>query len=249
MQMSTAGWTEGRVESWREWAPGLSTVRVIADVEHFAPGQFFQLGLDVDGHRVRRSYSASSAPGAPLEFYVTEVTNGALTPSMFKLREGEGLWVERTARGFFTLEHVPRTKRLWMVATGTGLGPFISMLRHQSTWDHSQEVVLVHGVRTLPELAYREELEALAKQRPLRYVPMVTRDTPARGELAARVTTALEQGSLEEAADARLVPEESHVLLCGNPDMIVEMQTLLGARGLKKHRVREPGHVTIEKYW
>lgn len=247
--MSTAGWTAGRVESWHEWAPGLATLRVAADVEHFAPGQFFQLGLDVDGARVRRSYSASSAPGDPLEFYVTEVPNGALTPSMFALAPGDTLWVERTARGFFTLEHVPKTKRLWMVATGTGLGPFISMLRHASTWEHSNEVVLVHGVRTLPELAYREELEALTQKRPLRYVPLVTRDTPTRGELGARVTTALEQGTLEDAAGAKLSPEESHVLLCGNPDMIAEMQSLLAARGLEKHRVRKPGHVTVEKYW
>ena len=78
---------------------------------------------------------------------------------------------------------------------------------------------------------------------------MVTRDTPTRGELVGRATTTLAEGTLEAAAGARLSPEDSHVLLCGNPDMIVEMQSLLGARGLKKHRVREPGHVTIEKYW
>jgi ferredoxin--NADP+ reductase len=104
-------------------------------------------------------------------------------------------------------------------------------------------------VRTLPELAYREELEALTKTRPFRYVPLVSRDIAASGELAGRTTTTLESGALERAADAPLRPEDSHVLLCGNPDMIVEMQSLLAARGMKKHRVREPGHITVEKYW
>ncbi len=247
--MTAAGWSPGYVESWHEWSPGLVTVRVRADVETFVPGQFFQLGLDLNGDRVRRSYSAASAPGEPLEFYLTEVPGGVLTPSLFRLRQGQELWVERTPHGFFTLDYVPKTKRLWLVATGTGLGPYISMLRHARTWEHAEEVVLVHGVRTLSELAYREELEGLTKSRPLRYVPLVSREAVTRGELPGRITTALERGTLEEAARARLSPEDSHVLLCGNPDMIAEMQTLLAARGLEKHRVRKPGHVTLEKYW
>src|SRR5690606_9895727 len=134
---------------------------------------FFQLGLDRDGERLRRSYSAASAPGAPLEFYLTNVEGGALTPPLFELTPGDRLWIETTPRGFFTLRHVPPTERLWMIATGTGLGPFISMLRTPETWAHAREFVIVHGVRSPDQLAYRLELEALTESRPLRYVPMV----------------------------------------------------------------------------
>jgi ferredoxin--NADP+ reductase len=247
--MTTGGWVEGRVTHWQRWADGLATLRVDAAVAPYEAGQFFQLGLDIGGERVRRSYSASSAPGAPLEFFLTSVPGGALTPALFRLHEGDRLWVESTPRGFFTLRYVPPCRNLWMVATGTGLGPYVAMLRAESTWQHAQEIVLVHGVRTAEHLAYREELEALGRQRPLRYVPLVSRTQEPQGALPGRVTTTLESGALERAAGLSLTPEDSHVLLCGNPVMIGDMLALLEARGLRKHRTRQPGHVTFEKYW
>lgn len=248
--MTTGGWVEGRVVRWRHWGEGLATLVVDAPVQTFEPGQFFQLGLDVGGERLRRSYSVASAPGEPLEFYLTQVAEGALTPHLFRLRPGERLWVEITPRGFFTLGYVPKSTCLWLIATGTGLGPFISMLRSEGTWEHAREFVLVHGVRTATQLAYREELEELARRRPLRYVPVVSR--PAEGDehlLSGRITTLLETGSLEAAAGLSLDPEDHHLLLCGNPEMITDMMALLQDRGLRRHRVRQPGHVTFEKYW
>lgn len=248
--MTTGGWVEGRVVRWHHWDAGLATLQIDAQVRPFEAGQFFQLGLDLDGERVRRSYSASSAPGEPLEFYLTNVAGGALTPSLFRLQPGERLWLESTPRGFFTLRFVPRARCLWLVATGTGLGPFISMLRTPSTWEHAERFVVVHGVRTEAQLAYREELEALSQVRPLSYVPVTSR-SPARGptHLAGRVTTLLSDGALERAAETTLTPEDHHVLLCGNPQMITDMMPLLEARGLRRHRARQPGHVTFEKYW
>lgn len=249
--MTTGGWVEGRVAHWQTWDEGLSTLRIDAPVGDFEAGQFVQLGLDLEGERVRRSYSISSAPGEPLEFLLTNVVGGTLTPHLFRLRPGEPLWVERTPRGFFTLRYVPPGTCLWLVATGTGLGPFISMLRSPGIWQHSERILLVHGVREPSHLAYRDELEALSRTRPLRYLPVVSRAAlpPGSSELAGRVTSVLESGALEEAAQTTLTPEGHHVLLCGNPEMIRDMMTLLDARGLKRHRMRQPGHVTFEKYW
>lgn len=247
--MTTGGWTEGRVTEWQRWAEGLATLRLAAEVQPFEAGQFFQLGLDIGGERIRRSYSASSAPGAPLEFFLTNVPGGALTPALFRLEEGARLWVETTPRGFFTLRYVPPCEHLWMVATGTGLGPYVAMLRAESTWSHARQIVLVHGVRSHEHLAYRDELEALSQERSLRYVPIVSGTQGPRAALQGRVTTALESGALERAAGLSLAPADSHVLLCGNPVMIGDMMALLEARGLRKHRARQPGHVTFEKYW
>lgn len=249
--MTTQGWVEGRVVHWKMWDEGLATLRIDASVGEFEAGQFLQLGLDLDGQRVRRSYSISSAPGEPVEFLLNEVPGGTLTPHLFRLGPGDPVWIEKTPRGFFTLRHVPPGSYLWLVATGTGLGPFISMLRSPDTWQHSERIILVHGVREPAHLAYRTELEELCRSQPLRYLPVVSRASlpPEPIELPGRITTLFESGALEEAAEVRLSPEGHHVLLCGNPAMIRDMMTLLEARGLRRHRVRNPGHVTFEKYW
>ncbi len=243
------GYVEGRVLRWKKWDTGLATLVVEAPVDPFQPGQFFQLALDREGELVRRSYSVASAPGAQLEFYLTKVEGGALSPALFALREGDTVLVDRTARGFFTLEYVPKVRRLWLVATGTGLGPYIAMLRTEATFEHAEEIVVVHGVRSHAQLGYRAELEELAAERALRDVPGVSREEPREGVLGGRITAALSSGALERAAGRTLNPADSHVLLCGNPAMIKDMMTSLGERGLERHRVRKPGHITVEKYW
>lgn len=245
-----SGWSEGRLLSRRDWAPGLSTLRVEADVEPFQPGQFVNLSLEGAADEDRRSYSIASPPGAPLEFLVTEVAGGKLTPRLFGLRVGDPLLVERKPQGFFTLRWVPAARDLWMIATGTGLGPFLSILKSEEVWQRFERVVVVHGVRDARHFAHEGELEAMKSVRPaLHTVRIVSREVPVSGVLAGRVTTALENGELERAAGSGLEPANAHVMLCGNPTMIDEMTTLLAARGMKKHRVRNPGHITVEKYW
>ncbi len=243
--------SQGRVVARREWNPGLFTLSVEAEVAPFVPGQFLNLGLMLDGQMVRRAYSLASAPGAHLEFYVTEVSGGALTPALVRLEPGAALWVDPKPQGFFTLDWVPPAEELWMVATGTGLGPFISMLRAGEALRRFQRVVVVHGTRHAAELAYAEEIAALAVQHPGRVarVPVVSRDPQAPDALHGRITQALATGELEERAGVAISPERSHLMLCGNPAMIDELLALLAARGLNRHRTRKPGHITVERYW
>jgi ferredoxin--NADP+ reductase len=245
-----SGWSDGRLVSRSDWAPGLATLRIEAEVERWQPGQFLNLSVEGAADEDRRSYSIASPPGGLLEFLVTEVAGGKLTPRLLGLAVGDSLLVERKPQGFFTLHWVPPARDLWMVATGTGLGPFLSMLRSEEVWQRFERVVLVHGVRDATHFAHRDDLEALARVHTgLSLVGLVSRETPASGVLAGRATTALTDGSLERAAGISIDPANSHVMLCGNPQMIEDMTVLLAARGLRKHRVRNPGHITIEKYW
>lgn len=231
-----------------EWSPHLRTLRVELSGVHFEAGQFFQLALPGLGYLEKRSYSASSAPGAPLEFFLSLVPGGQLTPSLFELEVGDAVDVESTPYGFFTLNEVPDCEVLWLISTGTGLGPTISMLRHGAIFERFSKICVVHGVRHRAELAYRKELETFVKDRGLTYVPVVSREPPETSELAGRVTTNYASGDLMRAAGLPL-DERSHVLLCGNPLMIEEMTAELKARGLTKHRRREPGHFNFERYW
>ena len=216
----------------------------------FRPGQFMNLGLQLPSGFVSRSYSLASAPGEPLEVLLARVGEGALTPALFELKEGASLVLDPKPQGFFTFDYVPPHRELWLLATGTGLGPFLSMLRSGRAFEGAERVILVHGTRGPLELAHRSELEGLATERgaAFRYAPVLSRESEA-GALSGRVTQVLASGQLEERVQTRISAETAHFLLCGNPSMIDDVIRLLGERGLKRHRQRTPGHITTEKYW
>jgi ferredoxin--NADP+ reductase len=222
-----------------------------ASAAPFVPGQFINLGLELTGGRVKRSYSLASAPGQPCEVYLSLVPEGALTPALFERGPGDSIWLDDRALGFFTLDHVPPAERLWMIATGTGLGPFLAMLRGPTVWQRFARIVLVHGVRYVSHLGYRAELERLIDEHPaqLAYLPAVTREAPPPAALSGRLPALIASGELERRLELGFDPARDHVLCCGNPAMIGEVQSVLGARGLEKHRPRKPGHITIESYW
>jgi ferredoxin/flavodoxin---NADP+ reductase len=225
------------------------TLRVAARPT-FRPGQFMNLGLQLPSGFVSRSYSLASAPGEELEVLLARVGEGALTPALFDLAVGAELSLDPKPQGFFTFDYVPPHRELWMLATGTGLGPFISMLRSGEAFARAERVVLVHGARTAADLAYRAELEELVRDKAggFVYVPVLSRK-PEPDLLQGRLTGALASGQLEQRAGLKLAPEASHVLLCGNPAMIDEVIAQLAERGLRRHRQRNPGHITTEKYW
>lgn len=245
------GWLETKVAERRDWAPGLATLRFDAPPPSFRAGQWLNFALWIDGEFVKRAYSLASAPGEPLEIFLTHVERGAFSPRLFAMQPGESIFAEEKARGFFTLEHVPSTDELWMFASGTGIGPFISMLRTPEPWQRFRRLFLVHGVRQVAHLAYQEELQRLSALHDdaLTWVPVVSREPDASGVVHGRVTTALEDGSLGRFAGAEPTPERAHVLLCGNPAMIDDSMALLEARGMVRHRLRKPGHITTERYW
>ena len=152
-------------------------------------------------------------------------------------------------RGFLTLDEVPDARHLWLLATGTGIGPFVAMLKDPRTRVRFERVTLVHSVRTGAELGYREQIEQLCRQQPhcLRYLPAVTReDVP--GALAQRIPHAIDDGSLELAAGLDIRPAHSHVMLCGSSAMISDTTERLKQRGLQRHLRRSPGHISLEKY-
>jgi ferredoxin--NADP+ reductase len=244
-------WLETRVVENRHWTESLFTLRVEGAPLAFEAGQFVRIALEIEGERVARAFSMVSAPGEPLlEFYGVVVPQGPLSPRLARLQAGEHLFVAANPAGFLVLSEVPHAETLWLMATGTGIAPFISMLRADTPWRRFEKVVLVHAVRLAPELVYRDDIDRARARHGARflYVPIVSRED-APNALRGRIPVLLTDGRLEGAAGLELAPTGSQVMLCGNPDMLKDTTRALVERGLRKNRRRTPGQITVESFW
>ncbi len=248
-------WVQGTVIGNKRWTDRLHSLQVSAPEVTFVAGQFGRLALPAPPgskeEMLGRPYSFVNAPGeAPHEFYFVTVPDGPLSARLAALAPGDSAWLLRTANGFFSVAELPDADALWCLSTGTGLGPFLSILRTPDPWARFGRIVLVHAVRHARELSYRDVIAGIAAAHPgaFTHVPMVSREVHA-GALAGRIPDAIGDGRLESRAGLALAAENSHVMLCGNPAMVDDTQKTLEARGMRRHRRREPGHVTVETYW
>lgn len=244
-------WLEGRVVGQKHWTDRLLSLQVAAPLGSFQAGQFVKLALDIGGERVARPYSFVNPPGMePHEFYYNIVAEGPLTPRLAALAAGDLIYVAPGIAGFLILSEVPDAENLWLLATGTGLAPFLSILRTEEPWKRFGRVVLVHATRTADEQVYGGLLDAVAGARGERFrrVAFVSREK-AHGALEGRIPAAIADGRLERAAATELSAARSQAMLCGNPQMVADVMAALAARGMRKHRRRAPGHITVETYW
>ncbi len=237
-------WLTGKVIENRHWTESLFSLRVQGAELDFRAGQFVRIALDIEGQRVARAFSFVNPPQDPtLEFYGVIVPGGPLSPRLARLQAGDALHVAANPAGFLVLSEVPDAETLWLISTGTGLAPFLSILRTETPWQRFKNVVLVHAVRHAKELTYRD----LIQKTPARYVSFVSRE-PVAGSLAGRIPAAIADGRLEAAAGVAL-DARAHVMLCGNPQMLRDATAALVARGMRKHRRRTPGHISVESFW
>ena len=249
--IAMAEWIEGKIVANTHWTENLFTLQVEADINNFTAGQFTSLALDIDGERIARPYSFLSSPGQqPLEFFFYTATGGVLSNRLVELENGSPVWVKKQANGFFVLDEVPECKELWMLGTGTGVAPFLSILGTEEPWQRFEKIVLVYAVRKASDLRYQDRMAQLKANYPDRffYQPFVSREQ-VTGALDGRIPAALGDGRLEEAVGLQLNPECSHFMLCGNPDMVKDVTELLKEKGFRKNRRRTPGHITTENYW
>ena len=236
------------------------------EVPAFEPGQFVQVGLMVTlparagrggaatatrQRPVWRAYSIASSARERrfLELCVVQVPGGRLTTPLWDLEPGERVWLENRARGEFTPDLAPRGADMIWIATGTGVAPFVSMLRTYSSGERWRRAVLVHGVRRAEELVYRVELEERARaDRAFTYLPVVSREPEWTG-LRGRVQVALAEGTWRSVCATPLDATCAHVYLCGNPEMIRDVGQSLLERGFTADRPGVPGNLHYERYW
>jgi ferredoxin--NADP+ reductase len=256
-----------------EVAPGLCIFRVAPlnwDLPQFSPGQYCPLGLEPAAKRVpysvpeektcppdqliKRPYSiaSSSSQDNYLEFYIKMVENGALTPRLFALKNGDKLWMREKVFGMFTLDDIPEDKNVIFFATGTGLSPYMSMLRSHLTTDTHRKWAVVHGALNSWDLGYRDELIMMQRFCPeMKYIPIISEPskepTPWHGEV----------GFLDQVWKTKLVdkiwgeevtPENTMVFLCGHPLMVSGMEALLQSDNFTQHTKKTPGSYIKEKF-
>lgn len=245
-------WATGTLVQKKNWHDHLFSLHIHAPKFSFVPGQFVRLGISSgsDTPMKHRAYSIASALDEDhYEFFITSVEGGEVSPLINRLAVGDAIQISQRPSGFFTLEAVPNAKTLWLISTGTGLGPYLSMLKTADTWERFEHIILIHAVRHVHDLAYQTTIQKFidAQLGRLTYLPIVSREK-VQGTLQGRIPALIQSGQIEAFA-GKPIDENSQVLLCGNPAMIQDTKALLAERGLELNMRRRPGHVTLEQYW
>lgn len=245
-------WVKGVVVNNTHWTDNLFSLRIQADIAPFAAGQHTSLALDVEGERIAQPYSILSRPDEqPLEFFFYTQLEGDLSRALSRKVTGDTVWVQRQPEGTLTLAGITDPgKNLCLMATGTGVAPFISMLRTDQPWQLFDHVALIYAARIWDDFQYRELFETLKKRYPDRFtlIPFISREQ-REGAIHGHIPDKLRRGELEQKLGFQLDPDDSHVMLCGNPGMVKDTVDILQSRGFRDNRPGQPGHLSYESYW
>ena len=264
---STDKFTSERVTHVQTWVPGkLFSFRLSRHAGlRFTPGQFLRLGVNrilagKPDEIAWRAYSVVSADYAEhLEFFSIVVPGGEFTSELVRLQPGDTVHVDRQPFGFLTTARFQGGSELWLLSSGTGLAPFLSILADPQVWQQYDRIVLVHCVRESRELVYQDLIHGFTHDpllselckfhdNHLIYIPVVTRE-PSFGGLHKRLPELIRSGELESAAGLPLDHDRSRIMICGNPEMVDDVRKALGERGFRTSRKSSPGQIAVENYW
>jgi len=244
------------------------------ELPDYAPGQFVVLGLPGKAPRVsspmsdieiqppnpdkliKRAYSIASSSKKKhqyLEFYITLIRSGSLTPRLFALKEGDKIHMGKRTSGIFTLDDTPEHVNLALMGTGTGLAPYMSMIRTFLKKKSDRRFTIIHGARHSWDLGYRLELSMLARLVDhFDYFPVISRPgeetIPWAGE-TGHVQDVWARGLVAEGWGIKPTPENTNIFLCGNPGMIDTTLEMLAADGFREKTRKKPGEVHVERWW
>lgn len=240
----------------QHWTDELFSFRTTRDPSlRFQSGQFVMVGLEVDGKPLVRAYSiASPAWHEELEFYSIKVADGPLTSRLQKIKVGDQVLIGRKPTGTLVLDGLKPGKRLYMLGTGTGLAPWLSLARDPEVYERFEQVIVTHTVRQVSDLNYRELFETelpndeilgeiVAPK--LRYYPTVTREA---FKTQGRITTLIETGQLfRDLGNPEPNPAEDRFMLCGGPSVLADLKPLLESRGYVEGSLAAPGDYVLER--
>lgn len=227
-----------------------------ADLLPFQAGQFARLQVEVENDEgdleaFANPYSFINTPDEEyIEVYFDVVPNGKVSNGLAALQSGDSIEIAQPCVGFFVLSKTPEARHLWMLSTGTGIGPYLSMLKTDEAWERFEKIILVHAVPLANELCYADTIQTFAEQYPdkFQFIPVVSREDH-QGALKGRIPELIKNGALEEKAELIINKENSHIMLCGNSGMLKDSKAILKERDMDRHLNHKPGHVSAEQYF
>jgi len=227
-----------------------------AELLPFKAGQFARLQVEVKNdegelEKFANPYSLLNTPDEKYgEVYFDKVPGGKVSNGLAALIPGDTLEIAQPCVGFFILSQIPDSKHLWMMSTGTGIGPYLSMLKTNEAWQRFEKIILVHAVPYANELCYADLIQSFADAHPDKFlfIPIVSREDH-EGSLRGRIPALIENGELEARAGLEICKENSHVMLCGNSGLLKDTKEILKDRGMERHLNHKPGHVSSEQYF
>ncbi|XRY30710.1 MAG: FAD-binding oxidoreductase [Buchnera aphidicola (Tetraneura akinire)] len=250
-------WIIGKIYKIKKWNEKLFTLIIHASIDPFIAGQFTKLAIFDNKNKkisIQRAYSFVNPPKKKnLEFYILLIPNGKLTNYLYNLKPSEKILISKNSFGFFTIDKIKSCENLWMISTGTGVGPYISILQDNIWKTKFKRIIVVNAVRYKSDLIYLPLLKKIKKENKgrIQIITIISREKFFHNKyLKERIPNLIKNNILEEKVGIKINSKNSHVMLCGNPNMVRETKKILQEeKKLTKNLIRKPGHITTENYW
>ncbi|WP_343189075.1 FAD-binding oxidoreductase [Buchnera aphidicola (Chaitoregma tattakana)] len=246
-------WIDARVIEVKKWKYPLFSLILHAKISPFIAGQFAKIVIFKNEKKIQRAYSYVNSPkDKNLEFYIACIKNGKITNALYKLMPGNNIVISKKSFGFFTLKEVPQTENLWMISTGTAIGPYLSMLQDGGKEIKKfKKIILIHAVRYINQLNYLNVINKIKLQYGSKFIfqKIVSREKNKEC-LFGRIPKLLLNNEIEKKIHVKINSNNTHIMLCGNPSMLKNTYKVLKEKyDLQKNLRRRKGHITMENYW
>lgn len=230
------------------WHTGLATFHLNYFPERLKPGQYMNFGIiNADGKRVIKAYTIISLQHESTSFLAIRISQDSFTSALFQRSVGDIIEIMPKCMGDFHLDRIVDAEVLWLLATGTGVAPYIAILKSLKVWQKFQKVILLHSVQDVKELVYHEALKSLSAMKPLRYVPMISQNKIQQG-FAGSLTDLLQADTFQQYTHCHLNADLQQMMLCTDPQMMIKVNTILKPQGWRLNQ-KSDGQITQGRDW
>ncbi|CAL4324812.1 FAD-binding oxidoreductase [Buchnera aphidicola] len=247
-------WIPAKIKEIKYWKKNLLNLVLKASINKFIAGQFSKILLKNSKKKIKiqRAYSFVNPPSTNrIEFYITLIKKGKMSEELKILNKNTKIFITKNSFGFFTLNEIPSYQNLWMCSTGTAIGPYFSILQEKKDTERFSKIILIHSVRYFSDLKYLNVIKKLKKIYQKKLIVLITISREKKhGFFSERIPNLLLNKKIEKYTNLEMNYKNSHVMLCGNPNMVKDMFHILQKKKkMTKNLRKKPGNITRENYW